>query len=59
VSNAAQLSAKLHGPRALGSLAPVRSAGDYSDREFARMAIEEARKSVAKDDSRVHPKVGQ
>jgi pyrimidine deaminase RibD-like protein len=34
------------------------SSSDSVDREFALMAIEEARKSVSEDDGRVHPKVG-
>jgi pyrimidine deaminase RibD-like protein len=36
---------------------PLDSSGETGDRNFARLAIEEARKSVPEDD-RVHPKVG-
>ncbi len=54
-SNAAPSSAKSDGRHAFGSLAPVRAASDYSDREFARTTIEEARRNVAEDDRHVRP----
>ncbi len=45
-------------PKTAGQNVTGETTGDQDDRRFARMAIEEARKSVPEDDTRPHPLVG-
>ncbi len=56
-----QLAKVAHISRTTDSGGVVPSIGTLSEadhRRFARMALEESRKSVAEDDGRVHPRVG-